>query len=85
MITYNGSLAIDLNMVKSISIEYPEPIGSLVFELNNLIFLVENPQTERMELLYFPNEPATYYYDNSDSVHDYFEEWVGFRKDSKSS
>ena len=83
MITYNGSLAIDLSTVKSISIEYLKPGGNLVFELNNLILSVENPQTEELELRSFPNEPVRYYFDSSDSLHAFYEEWVGYWKDSR--
>ena len=85
MITYNGSLAIDLSTVKSIFIEYLDKGGNLVFELNNLIILFTNPETDETKLHSFPNDPVKYYYDNSDSLHAYFEEWVGWWKDSKSS
>ncbi len=83
MITYNGSLAIDLNNVKSIYIEYLKPGGNLVFELNNFILTVENPGTGELELRSFPNEAVKYYFDSSDVLHAYFEEWVGYWKDSK--
>ena len=83
MITYNGSLAIDLNNVKSIYIEYLKPGGNLVFELNNFILTVENPETGELELRSFPNEAVKYYFDSSDVLHAYFEEWVGYWKDSK--
>lgn len=83
MITYNGSLAIDLSTVKSISIEYLKPGGNLVFELNNLILSIENPQTEELELHSFPNEAVKYYFDSSDSLHAYYDEWVGYWKDYK--
>ena len=83
MITYNGSLAIDLSMVKSIFIEYLKPGGNLVFELNNLIIPFTDPDTEETTYHSFPNEPVKYYFDSSDSLHAYFEEWVGYWKDSK--
>ena len=83
MITYNGSLAIDLSMVKSIFIEYLKPGGNLVFELNNLIIPFADPDTEETTYHSFPNEPVKYYFDSSDSLHAYFEEWVGYWKDSQ--
>ena len=83
MITYNGSLAIDLSTVKSIFIEYLKPGGNLVFELNNLIIPFADPDTEETTYHSFPNEPVKYYFDSSDSLHAYFEEWVGYWKDSQ--
>ena len=84
MINYNGSFAIDLSTVKSIFIEYLKPGGNLVFELNNLIIFFTDPETDEIKLHSFPNEPVKYYFDSSDSLHAYFEEWVGYWKDSKS-
>ena len=84
MINYNGSFAIDLSTVKSIFIEYLKPGGNLVFELNNLIIPITDPETDEIKLHSFPNEPVKYYFDSSDSLHAYFEEWVGYWKDSKS-
>lgn len=83
MITHNGSLAIDLSTVKSIFIEYLKPGGNLVFELNNIILSVENPETEALELRSFPNEAVKYYFDSSDVLRAYFEEWVGYWEDYK--
>ena len=83
MITYNGSLANDLSTVKSIYIEYLKPGGNIVFELNNLIIPFADPDTEETTYHSFPNEPVKYYFDSSDSLHAYFEEWVGYWKDSK--
>lgn len=83
MITYNGSLAIDLSTVKSIFIEYLDKGGNLVFELNNLIIPFTDPETDEIKLHSFPNEPVKYYYDSSDSLHVYFEEWVEMWKDSQ--
>ena len=83
MINYNGSFAIDLSTVKSIFIEYLKPGGNLVFELNNLIIPFADPDTEETTYHSFPNEPVKYYFDSSDSLHAYFEEWVGYWKDSQ--
>lgn len=83
MITYNGSLAIDLGTVKSIFIEYLDKGGNLVFELNNLIIPFTDPDTDKTTLHSFPNEAVKYYFDSSDSLHAYFEEWVGMWKDSQ--
>ena len=83
MINYNGSFAIDLSTVKSIFIEYLKPGGNLVFELNNLIIPITDPETDEIKLHSFPNEPVKYYFDSSDSLHAYFEEWVGYWEDSQ--
>lgn len=55
MITYNGSFAIDLSVVKSIFIEYLEPGGNLVFELNNLIIPFTYPEQEGSNYHFFPS------------------------------
>ena len=55
----------------------------LTDELNNFILTVENPETGELELRSFPNEAVKYYFDSSDVLHAYFEEWVGYWKDSK--
>ena len=83
MITYNGTFAIDLSTVKSISMEYHDIGGNLVFVLNNLIIPFTDPETDETKLHSFSNQAVKYYYDNSDSLHAYFEEWVGWWKDSK--
>ncbi len=83
MITYNGSLAIDLSKVKSIFIEYLKPGGNLVFELDNLIIPLTDPDTDETTYHSFPNEPVKYYFDSSDVLRAYFEEWVQLWQESK--
>ena len=83
MITYYGSFAIDLSTVKSIFIEYLDKGGNLVFELNNLIIPFTDPETDETKYHSFSNEAVKYYFDSSDSLHAYFEEWVGLWEDSK--
>ena len=76
MITHNGSLAIDLSIVKSIYIDYLKPGGNLVFELNKIIIPFNNPEKGNIRLHSFPNEPIKYHFDSSDILNAYFEEWV---------
>lgn len=76
MITYNGSCAVDLSHIKAIRKEYEPQGGYLVFDLDDIVQLVENPQTGEKELHPFPNSPVKIYYDSKDTLQVYFEEWV---------
>lgn len=83
MIAHDNSLAIDLSQVKSIYIKYQKKGGDLVFELNNLILPIENPETGAEELRSFANEPVRYYFDDRDTLRAYFEDWVKMWEDYK--
>ncbi len=83
MIAHDNSLAIDLSEVKSIYITYQKKGGDLVFELNNLILPIENPETGAEELRSFANEHVRYYFDDRDTLRAYFEDWVKMWEDYK--
>lgn len=83
MIHYNGGIAVDLTDIKAIKTEYLKKGGNLVFEFNNLIIPVENKESGELELKSFPNDSVLHYFEHSDSLTAYFEEWVETWQDSK--
>lgn len=76
MITNNGSCAVNLSNIKGIRKEYEPQGGLLVFDLDDIVVLVENPQTGEKELRSFPNSPIKMFYDSKDALQAYFEEWA---------
>ena len=82
MINYNGEIAIDLGNVKAIKMEYLKNGGNLIFELNNMIVPVKNEDTDEIELKSFSNDAVSHYFDTSDTLRAYFDEWVDMWKDN---
>lgn len=76
MILNNGGIAVDISKVKAIKTEFLKQGGNLVFEFDNFVILVENPDTEELELRSFPNNAVEYYIETSDSLRVIFDEWV---------
>ena len=83
MILHHGGIAIDLSEIKAIKTEYLSQGGNLIFEFNNLIIPIKNEESGNVELRSFPNNPATHYFETSDTLRAYFDEWVEMWQDSK--
>lgn len=85
MIFQNGGLALDISQVKAIKKEYLNTGRNLVFELNNYVSTIINPETGEMELKSFPNDPVVEYFETSESADAYFDEWVEIWEDYRKS
>jgi hypothetical protein len=85
MIYHDMTRSVDLSLVKAIHKEYiPTNGGYLVFELNDFVHLIENPERGQKELRSFPNSPIKFHFKDGDSLRAYFDEWVemwgGFKR-----
>jgi len=76
MIIEHCGIAVDFSRVKAIRREFASPGGYLVFELDNLIHLHHNEENGKLEIHSLPNEPIRHYFDTSDGLHAYYDEWV---------
>ena len=83
MIIQDGTIAVDLADVKAIRLEFLHNGGNLIFDFNNLLIPFENQESGTMELNSFPNDSISHFFETSDTLRAYFDEWVGYWRDSK--
>ena len=83
MIIRNGGVAIDISQLRAIKTEFLSQGGNLIFELNNLVIPIEDPDTREQSQHSFPNEAVEVYIEASDSLRAYFDECVDLWKEYK--
>lgn len=73
-----GGIAVDISTIKAIKLEYLKQGGNLIFEFNDIVINIESSETEVPDFHSFPNSPVEYYFDTSDSLRAYYEEWIEY-------
>ncbi len=70
--------------MSTIRMEYGENSGGgLAFDFNDMVITVVDPNSGDLKLQSFPNSSVKHYFDSTDSLQAYYDEWTEYWKNIK--